>query len=762
MHVASAVVDEFPDGQLYVNLRGVEGPAVAAQPSDVLGEFLRALGVDGANIPVGAREREALYRTRLAGKRILVLLDNAADEAQVRPLLPGDPGCAVIVTSRSPLALDGGHPLSLDLMTEREAIDLLRNILGADRVDAEPAEALEIVRLCGLLPLAVRISGARLAQSPKWSLSRWRSGLADERRRLRKLKVGDLDARASFNLSYDHGLTKEQRRAFDLLGLIGARDFPGWVLGPLLNCGSHDADEILEAMVRAQLLEEISVDGEESRYGFHDLVRDLSREHLEARTDRASAAARLAGAYLSGVASMHKVRDPTGLSTWDDLVMCAAGAVAPEIRLSSDLPNLLDAVDMAAAHAQERCALDLARLIIPLLEVPSLWTEWASLADTGLDLARQLGDRPVQAEMCRHQGEVSIYRGYREAAIGRFTTGLRVLEGSGEARAGAVLLLRLGEALRFVGRTDEALDRMEQGKRIFIDLGDPLGEAYALVSIGGIQRVRMRWDDAVESLTGALRVLREFRHRRQTAIALVSLGDVYHLKALWTEAMECFDECRRLFHDGGDRMWTANTDRHIGIVDFLTGRWIEARSRFTAALEVFTKIGDNRKRALTLWNSGELLIAEGRREEAHACLDEALQIFESMKDRFGLALVLTTVGQLCATEYALGDDLDPQLTRGLVVAQELDHDLLIAMAKLNKAEVLLRQDHPSEAIAMARPALEISRRLGAPRWEANALTLLARAHEQAGDHTTARRLTTESSEVHRRFGLYRATEAARR
>jgi tetratricopeptide (TPR) repeat protein len=257
-------------------------------------------------------------------------------------------------------------------------------------------------------------------------------------------------------------------------------------------------------------------------------------------------------------------------------------------------------------------------------------------------------------------------------------------------------------------------------------------------------------------------VLRPSRHRRQTAIALVSLGDVYHLKALWTEAMECFDECRRLFHDDGDRMWTANTDRHIGIVDFLTGRWSEARSRFTAALEVFTKIGDNRKRALTLWNSGELAIAEGRREEAHACLDEAIHILESMKDRFSLALVLTTVGHLYATEYAPGDDLDPRLTRGLVVARELDHDLLIAMARLNEAEVLLRQDHPREAITMAQPALDVSRRLGAPRWEANALTLLVRAHKQAGDDTTARRLTTESSEVHRRFGLSRAIEAEQR
>jgi tetratricopeptide (TPR) repeat protein len=772
VHLAHAVTDAFADGQLYVNLRGAEGAAVAARSIDVLGEFLRALGVDGALIPIDEPERETWYRTRLAGKRVLVVLDNAASEEQVGPLLPGDPSCAVIVTSRSPLALQGVRSLQLDLMTETEAVDLLRSILGDARVDAEPGEAVAIVRLCGRLPLAVRISGARLAQAPTWRLSRLRLRLDDERGRLHELRVGDLDVRASFNFSYSQALTADQRRGFDVLGLIGAQDFSGWVLGPLLGCDPGEAEEILEAIVRAQLLEEESVDGERIRFGFHDLVRELSQEHAGRNlspADQAAALARLVDAYIAGVAMVHELRDPTGLSTWEDLpsVEAPPGPAAAEIRrswsewFSAELPNILDVVNQASAHHEDSRALHLSRLVIPLLEVPSLWTQWASLAHAGLLLARRLGELTAEAEMLRHRGEVLIYRGDRRGATNWFVQSLQILDGGTEDRARAITLVRLGEALRFRGDTVRALHQMETARQIFADLNDTIGLAYALVSIGGVQRVRMRWDDAIASFSQALPVLRASRHRRQTAIGLVSLGDVFHLKARWADAMACFTECRQLFEDDGDRMWTANTDRHIGIVDFLQGRMADARQRFTAAEGVFEEIGDHRKRALTLWNMGELLIGEGRHDEAQIRLDDAYAIFEAMMERFGAALVLTTIGQLCAARYVAGEAPDPRLADGLAAARGLDHDLLLAMARLNEAEVLVRQDRAESAIRVAQASLDVFRRLGAPRWKAAALTLLARAHEQAGAHTTALARATEALAVHDRFGLAPATAVER-
>jgi DNA-binding SARP family transcriptional activator len=218
VHVAHRLRPRFPDGQLYVNLRGAE--AQALDPPDVLAMFLRAVGVDGARIPQGLEERVQQYRARLADQRVLVVLDNAASEAQVRTLLPAGRGCAALVTSRIQLSgLEAAHPLHLDVLDPDQAVQLLARLAGPERVAAEPQAAQQIVRLCGLLPLALRIAGARLASRPQWPLALLAQRLADERRRLDELATGDLEVRASFALSY-HGRGEAERRLFRLLGVL--------------------------------------------------------------------------------------------------------------------------------------------------------------------------------------------------------------------------------------------------------------------------------------------------------------------------------------------------------------------------------------------------------------------------------------------------------------------------------------------------------------------------------------------------------------
>jgi DNA-binding SARP family transcriptional activator len=253
VHAAHRLRVEFPDGQLYVNLDGA-GPK-PTDPSEVLAWLLLVLGVEGRLIPNSLSERAALYRSRLADKRVLVLLDNAADEAQVRPLLPGLPNCRVLITSRSRLVgLAGARTIALDVLPPAQAIDLLGRVAGPERVAAEPAAAAEIVRLCGYLPLAVRIAGARLAARQHRPLSWLVTRLADEHRRLDELAVGDLEVRASFALSYQ-GLKPELRRAFRLLGLVTAPDFAPWVLSALLDVPMAQAEDLLESLVDAQLVE---------------------------------------------------------------------------------------------------------------------------------------------------------------------------------------------------------------------------------------------------------------------------------------------------------------------------------------------------------------------------------------------------------------------------------------------------------------------------------------------------------------------------
>jgi hypothetical protein len=315
VHIAHKLADYYSDGQLYIDLRGAGDDK--HDPFAVLGEFLRALGLEGRSIPNDMDERSRLYRAGLANRRILVVLDNAASEEQVRPLLPGSASCGVIITSRRRLAaLAGSRIYSLNVLGQSEALDLLQKICGNDRVAEEPDAARQIVELCGCLPLAIRIASARLAQRSHWRIRHLVNILMNEQQRLSALKVGDLEVRSSFSLSYENEET-EVRRLFRLLGLIKTLDFAGWVAAPLLNCDQLTGEELVDRLVDAQLLDVTGRDAAgETRYKFHDLLRVYARERLTEEEPLESVAAaerRLIAAYLRLTERCHIRQWPTGL-----------------------------------------------------------------------------------------------------------------------------------------------------------------------------------------------------------------------------------------------------------------------------------------------------------------------------------------------------------------------------------------------------------------------------------------------------------------
>src|SRR5215471_15065875 len=292
VHVAHQMRPNFPDGQLYVNLRGAEAQALA--PAEVLGRFLRALGVQGQCLPEDLDSRAGLYRSLLADRRVLVVLDNAAGEAQVRPLLPAGAGNAVLVTSRARLAgLTPAQVIDLGVLPARHAVELLGKIAGNGRVAAEPEAAAHIAALCGYLPLALRIVGARLAAKPHWQIQRLAARLGAHHRRLDELTVGDLEVRAGFALSY-RGVGEVERRAFRLLGLLEVPDFAPWMLSALLDVPAGEAEEIAERLADAQLLDVLGEDAAgQIRYRCHDLLRLFAREQLAAEETPASRRAAL-------------------------------------------------------------------------------------------------------------------------------------------------------------------------------------------------------------------------------------------------------------------------------------------------------------------------------------------------------------------------------------------------------------------------------------------------------------------------------------
>jgi hypothetical protein len=300
VHVAHRLRERYPDGQFYVNLRGAEKSRL--EPGGVLSDFLRTLGAEGPAIPVGVEARAALYRSKLVGRRMLVVLDNAAEEAQVRPLLPGTWSCGVLVTSRRPMTgLEGTRCVSMDVMDQESGRTLLVRILGADRVGGEPAAADELLRLCGYLPLAIRVAAGRLLAKPHWTIADSVDRLRRQRQRLGELQHGDLDVRASLKLSFD-ALSGTDRDSFSRLGLLRARDFGVWPVSALLDSTAEVAADFVERMVEAQLVDVLGRDiNGRLRFQLHDLVHDFAVQLAGELPDdvRAAAIERLAGAHLT-------------------------------------------------------------------------------------------------------------------------------------------------------------------------------------------------------------------------------------------------------------------------------------------------------------------------------------------------------------------------------------------------------------------------------------------------------------------------------
>ncbi|MFI6479286.1 BTAD domain-containing putative transcriptional regulator [Nonomuraea sp. NPDC050663] len=279
LHLAHQLRTAFPGGQLYVDLHGAASPSDPVDPAEVLSRFLRVLGVRADAMPTTLDERAELFRTCTAHNPVLVMLDNAADEKQVLPLLPGSARCAVLVTSRKPLgALAGAHHVSLPEFSLQQATGLLEKMVSRERLESEPCAVRELLSLCGGLPLALRIVGAKLAAKPHWSASRLVAHLRDERHRLDELAYGSLQVRASIALSH-HDLDAVEQRAFQRLGHLEARDITSWMAAALLELSVPEAERILERLVDAQLLQVIASDNRKlTIYRFHDLVRVFARE----------------------------------------------------------------------------------------------------------------------------------------------------------------------------------------------------------------------------------------------------------------------------------------------------------------------------------------------------------------------------------------------------------------------------------------------------------------------------------------------------
>jgi tetratricopeptide (TPR) repeat protein len=399
IHLAHLQENSFPYAQLYADLRERDGRN--KDPSNILADFLRVLGIEERFIPDDLDSRASIYRSQLNDKKALILLDNARDISQVRPLLPGSSSCAVIITSRRPLStLEGTNPFNLGILSEDEALLFLSQLIGNDRIQSEPEEAKRVVALCGQLPLAIRIAGGTMREKPHWTIGYYVNRLADEKERLGRLKLDDLDVRASFNISYRE-LSPVEARLFRLLNVLDVSDFSCEIATAILNVKNIDAIDEIEVLVKIQLLESIG----EGRYRFHDLVRLYSKELLEKKEKpktRNAARLRVIDWYVKKSAVLGLSFHPDNRRQVPNLLQVESNksADAERIDLQNALTwfelerrNIISLAESANTLAEYKIVWRLAHYLSPFLGYREYWTDIVHINTKAMEAVNRVGDQ---------------------------------------------------------------------------------------------------------------------------------------------------------------------------------------------------------------------------------------------------------------------------------------------------------------------------------------------------------------------------------
>ena len=454
-HIAHRLSPQyFADGQLYCDLRG--GTAEPAAAAEILGRFLRALGIPGQLIPDSLDERAEMYRTLLSTRRVLVLLDDAATESQIGPLLPGSSSCTVLVTSRGRLtALPGAQRVELDILEEKQAMDLLRKVVGPDRVVQEPEAALALISLVGGLPLALRIVAARLAARPHWTLASMVQRMADAEHPLDELAHGDITIRASLSLTYE-SLEEPARRLLRLLSLAEGPTIPSWLAGALLDDHRVMPSDLLEPIIDVQMLDVVGVKASgEVTHRFHQIIRLFAREQLalESETARRAATERMVGGWLALAeqahariygGDYHPARSGAALAPARGPGRPALGRPARMARQRAEQP--VPGGIPGGGRGSGRAVLDLALTLVTLFEARGYLEHWERTHQAALDAVRRAGNERGTAALLSSLGTLYMSRRQPEESQTSLEAALRIFQQAGRRPRARLVSARPGPA----------------------------------------------------------------------------------------------------------------------------------------------------------------------------------------------------------------------------------------------------------------------------------------------------------------------------
>ncbi|WP_410815522.1 BTAD domain-containing putative transcriptional regulator [Micromonospora sp. 050-3] len=598
VHWAHRAAERFPDGQLYVNLRGFDPAATPTEPARALHGFLEALGVPVARMPRDPDTMASLYRTTVAGKRLLVVLDNARDAEQVRPLLPGSPDCLAIVTSRDQLiplvVTESAQPVPLDLLSPGEARDMLVRRLGERQVAAEPAAADTIADRCARLPIALAIVAARAATNRHFSLAAVAGELGD----LDAFRAGDeaTDVRAVFSWSC-RTLSPPAARLFRLLSLHPGPDVSAPAVASLAGIDGQATGPLLTELTRANLFTEHTY----GRYAFHDLLRAYAAslaDEAEPPAERRDAVHRLLDhclhtAHAADLAlhphfsAISLPPPPAGVTPERPRSRSAAAAW-----FTTEVPVLLAAVPLAARSGFEGHAWRLAWAMAGFLHRQGHWQDWLGTQQIALAAASRIGDQTGQGHAHRSLGlACSRLRRYDEADD-HLRRALDLFTDVGDDAGRAHTYLNLGQLAERQGQHQQALRHSRQALALFRGTGNRAGQGYTLNAVGWQEALLGNYHHALESCGEALRMLQEVDDVQGQADTWDSLGHAHHQLGDDRRAIACYEHALDLFTQVNDRYAEAGTYVNLGGSHRALGDLGATRAAWRRALTILDELGD--------------------------------------------------------------------------------------------------------------------------------------------------------------------------
>ena len=646
VHWARQVADRFPDGQLYVNLRGHD-PGQPMPPADALAGFLRALGVPGQDIPPELEERAARYRSLLAGRRMLVLLDNAGEVEQVRPLLPGTPDCVTVVTSRDALAglvaRDGAARLEVDLLPLAEAAGLLRALIG-ERATADPTATAALAERCCRLPLALRVAAELAAARPTAAVPDLVAELGDQQRRLDLLDA-DADPRTAVRavLSWSYrGLDPAAARTFRLAGLHPGPDLEPYAVAALTGSTPGQAGDVLEMLARAHLIHP----AEPGRYAMHDLLRDYARELAAAQDGQdgqdgqRAALTRLFDYCLHTAAAAMDVLYPAELHRRPRIPASATPVpsltdpAAARAWLDAERASLAAVTAHTATHGWPGHTTRLATTVFRYLESCAYYQEAITICAFARAAARETGDQAAEAEALNGLGLIDGQQDRYQQAAGHLRQALALYRQAGDRTGEARARNNLGLVDGRRGRYPQAASHHHRALALYRDTGDRAGEARALGNLGVIDRRQGRYPQAASHHRQALALYRQAGDRAGEAHALTNLGTVELWQGRYPQAAGHLRRALVLHRETSNRAGEARTLASLADAELRQGRYRQAGENFRRALALFREIGDRAGEADVLNGLGEVSLATGQPGPARTRHAAALGLASQIHDAY--------------------------------------------------------------------------------------------------------------------------------